>query len=334
MKILIVALLSIATAAECAPAQCCIGAQHVAALSANGRYRVQAISLVGTGFQHHGPYAHRFRMEELREGHWRELGAFDARWETDEHFALELHVSSTGNGVLIDMNGSPTLDFRTARGELVAAHPREVFELSPETPKDPRYLQLIDGESVPIPGHPNALSHVPCGQLFLPFGAPVGPDLEQRLVALLAPEALRVAERAEAERCLHQLATGDENARRAAREVLLALGPRALSRLRELTLAESEPTARARLQDLRREIQVRAAAGHEDPERDLVLLGALLTYPSARVAKLASARLDALLPPPFLRDEVSSYAFADLADWLALHAHELRWNEADQRYSR
>ncbi|MBK9386154.1 MAG: hypothetical protein IPN34_15180 [Planctomycetes bacterium] len=272
MKTWFVVLFSFLAWGASARAQCCLGAQNVSAISANGRFRVQAISVVGTGIQHHGPYVYRLRMEARSEGSWRELGVFDLRWETREHFGLELYVSSTGNGVLIDMSGSPNLEFRTARGELVASHPRSVFDLSAEKPKDSRYLTIIDAEPVPIPGHRNALNYVPCGRLFLPFGAPVGSELEQRLLDLLSPKP--------------------------------------------------------------RDTSVRATAGHAQPERDLVLLGALLTYPSARVAKLASARLDALLPENLLRESLSSYAFADIADWLALHAHELRWDDGAQCYER
>jgi hypothetical protein len=272
MRTLISTWIAIVIVASIASAQCCRGAQNVSAISANGRYRVLAISIPGTGFEHHGPYFYRLRMEALREGHWHEIGVFDMRWGEREHFGLDLFVSSTGNGVLIDANGNPNLEFRTARGELVAAHPRAVFELESRWTKDPRYLTIVDAEYVPIPGHPQSLTRVPIGRLFLPFGALVGPELEQRLLDLLTPGA--------------------------------------------------------------RKNDVRANAGHAHPERDLVLLGALLTYPSARVVKLACARLDALLPEDLLRESLSSYEFSDIADWLALHAHELRWDDAAQRYER
>lgn len=69
-------------------------------------------------------------MPARSEESWRELGVFDLRWETREHLGLDLYVSSTGDGVLIDMSGSPNLEFRAARGELVEVHSRAIFDLA------------------------------------------------------------------------------------------------------------------------------------------------------------------------------------------------------------
>jgi hypothetical protein len=89
--------------------QCCLGAQDQSVLSSNGRFRVVATSLTGTGPQHHGPYDFRFTMyrvaEPARDGGLVskdvELGTFVRHWASREHFQMVIVVSPTGNGFLL-----------------------------------------------------------------------------------------------------------------------------------------------------------------------------------------------------------------------------------------
>jgi hypothetical protein len=314
-----------------ARAQCCLGAQNGTFDSRNGRYRVEAASRKGTGPAHHGPYSYRFRFLARAGDMWAEQGSFDAEWNTHDHFSMRVLVSPTGNGFLLDVCREP-VEFRTRDGHVVSSYRRSELQLAWAPPADGRLVGLIDPESVPLPGHRGmAHTYVPCGSLFLPFGAPVGPELEQRILALFDPALAGEADCAHIETCLAQL-HGDRWVRAAAEEQLLRQGAKAVPAL-EVAAATGSEEQRLAAAGVLAAIRARTAAGHAAPARNLGLLGALLTYPSAKVATLASTRIDALLPDaPFRAEEKND--LTSIADWLEGHAHEFAWNEAKRCYER
>jgi hypothetical protein len=333
VKTLTVALLVLAFVSPPARTQCCMGAQNGVFTSKNGCYRVEATSFKGTGPGCHGPYSFRFRCLARAGEEWRELGAFDATWDTRDHFHVTVIVSPTGNGFLIALGSHPAIEFRTVQGKIAASYDRAQLALSWAEPADGRFVALSDPEAVPIPGHPNSYQTVPRGQLFVPLGAPVGPELEQRILALFVPVAGTPAEHADIKALVGKLGDGDNGVRAAAQEKLMALGEKAAPALEQARSSGSADQRRA-VEELLATIYARTAAGHEMPLRNLSLLAALLTYPSAKVATEASKRLDALLPARVFREEIGKHDFPSIADWIETHAREFTWQPDTDSYQR
>ena len=101
--------------------QCCGGAQNSVSHSHDGRFRVEAMSLTGTGHHNHGPYKFRFRT--LRIGpneETEEIGVFERAWDTDSHFSMTVCVSPTGNGFALGSSLEDPILFFSPKGTILA----------------------------------------------------------------------------------------------------------------------------------------------------------------------------------------------------------------------
>lgn len=324
LALLLLPLLAVGAlrAAVGSPAQCCLGAQNADVLSADGRYRVVATSMNGTGPSSHGPYDFRFTTYRVvADGEDEVLGTFQRRWDSCEHFWMDLRVSPTGNGFLLGGSLQADLEFLAPDGTVLRSLPCSARQsLWPYTragaPQDderadPNFLLLRSGWD----GEPMRRTY-----LWLPLAHVVGPELawtkeeESRWRPLERDEAPRwpaldarerrwllgaltwtpargAAERAQVEELFETLRL--DHAATAARESLVALGLSARAVLRDVVVEDPE------LEWIRRQIlgEIRARlCGHDEPWRHRELLEALRGHPDPDLRACALEGLRALGP--------------------------------------
>lgn len=325
------AVLAAILASSPAFAQCCRGAQNAEALSKNSLYKVEAVSLTGTGFAKHGPYHYRFKWSEKNSRGFEEKSSFEVKSDSTAHFSVGIWISPAGNGFLLDLSPAPKITFHGTTGHPIRSYTRKELRVAwRDRDDDPLFLKLWDPEPVPVPGMPGASNYVEGGALFLPFGAPVSDALESRILTLLNPDS---KDRKAVEDLLETLETVDPEIREKMTEELIRKGTAGLD-LIEKAAASGSADVRDRASYVLLQLQSRTA-GFRDPRNNVRLMAALLRYPSAKVATIASERLTALLPKAALeraRTETKSAQFQETTDWILSHAPELRWDAATSKY--
>ncbi|MFO1053810.1 MAG: hypothetical protein U1F36_16460 [Planctomycetota bacterium] len=303
-------------------AQCCLGEQDVVAQSANGRFQVEALARNGVGPQAHGPYRHLFRFcERGDDGTFCvERGRFELGFDTKAHFNMELWVSPSGNGVVVEgpQGGPLVLYARDGTKLAVVGSPDSAIHVRSAS-ADGHILECTETNA----GNSKVLRRF---HVFLPLGEPLGderiPPVGQAVVdpsAWTAPQGSEVhfprddareiwlarmldhsrvrteRDASEVARRIAELGSEQEGRADAATARLFELG---FSATRALTAAgegDGIATVRARAHDLLGRIR-RASAGHSEPWRDLDLLRALTHHPDASLATAARVRLRRILP--------------------------------------
>lgn len=355
-------LLVLVCATVYVPAQCCLGAQDVTSEDVTGSFRVVAKSLEGTGHGIHGPYRYEFRFERhVGDGEWQGLGSFRREFLNREHFAMELHVSPTGNGFLLETSIDPRIVFYGVDGAELVIH-----DAPPALAVGPRGgLRVDGGGKLDLIGRfvlredvSGARWDTSRADVFLPLAAVVGPQQRReppswRWRTVEAHDARFATDAEQAEwlaRMLHwspgqgerEAETVEFQLRRVVEEVgearqdavtqLIDLGLSARAALRDLdtTLAAMEvgdvsSGAREALESLRALIE-RRVGGHEHPWRHLRLLAALRQHPDQGLAASSAARLARILPTDAPRERDEQRA------WIHAHGAELRWDGERNRY--
>ncbi len=355
-------LLALAFAAVSVPAQCCLGAQDVTSEDVTGSFRVVAKSLEGTGHGVHGPYRYEFQVEQrVGEDEWRPLGSFRREFLTREHFAMELHVSPTGNGFLLETSIDPRIVFFGVDGaELVVHDAPSALTVGPRGD-----LRVDGGGKLDLIGRfvlredvSGARWDTTRADVFLPLAAVVGPQQRREPPSwrwrTVEPHDERFAVDSEQPEWLARMlhwspAQGEREAetvefqlRRVVEEVgearqdavtqLIDLGLSARAGLRDLdaTLARLEiddvsSGAREALESLGALIE-RRVGGHDHPWRHLRLLAALRQHPDQGLAASSAARLARILPVDAPRDREEQRA------WIHAHGEALRWDVESHRY--
>lgn len=281
--------------------QCCLGAQNIVAESHDGRFRVEATSLTGTGHHIHGPY--KFHFLTLRvdpNGETEELGVFERKWVTDRHFQMSIFVSSTGNGFALSTSLEKPIHFFAPDGIVLATidgqksaeiscrrkgHPALEYALRGRTRFGMRstklWLPLFHVTGPESEWTYDRPPRVIVDKANIGFD-PVPPNEISWLIQMLQwrPEIGS----GEVIRAKELIAKKDENS-------LISLGLAALPLIEE-TLAT---TAQPDLQRVQSEI-VRRLCGHRNAWRNLNLLVALLEYPNKELRDCARNNLQTLLP--------------------------------------
>jgi hypothetical protein len=131
-------------------AQCCLGAQDSDVESHNGRFRIRARSLTGTGPSVHGPYKFNFSYQARDDsGQWQPLGNFERSWDTRDHFSMTVVASSSGNGFALSTSLAPELLFFAPDGRVLGTYvplPHSTgFHLWPHEPELPYVRSAPDG---------------------------------------------------------------------------------------------------------------------------------------------------------------------------------------------
>jgi hypothetical protein len=288
-----------------AMAQCCLGAQNGKAVSKNGRYKVEATSMTGTGPRFHGPYQFKYTWSELDDtGKFQETHSFEVKYESTNHFRMGVLVSPTGNGFWVETSiAERSLVFYSKTGKKLRGYDLQ----SPVLSEDGLYL--VDGET----------------KLFVPFGAPVGEVLDRQLKELLqwSPDQ---GDKEAIAKAVKDLDEDDAAVREKASQTILTAGLSAAA-LEKLIGEAPSVESKDRATRLLEEIRYGKAAGH-DVWRDLTLLGALLFYPNAEVAALARGRLEKLLPA----EGRPAFDPAAWREWIESNRGKLRWDEKTQSY--
>jgi len=307
-------------------AQCCLGAQNVISTSKNGVFRVEAVSLTGTGPQRHGPYRYQFRWSDMIHGEFTPSATFEVGYATTNHFNMALYVSPAGNGFLVDTNISPEIVFYHRSGQVLRVYKRSDLMLGECGPADDtgHFLTLWDPTPVPVLGcrRVRAFNYSRRGELFLPAAQPVTADLEQRLVGCLTPpkdDSMAVA------KLIAGLRSEDNAFAELAMQDLRQKGGAAVDALEQMARDSSAPV-RARAEKVLGEILVQQC-GCPRPWSDPCFLSALLLYPSASVATAATKRLEAVLSEEILED-LPLYDLSHMAEWLQTHADRFVWDAA------
>lgn len=320
-------LVSLAYSAVPTFAQCCLGAQNSVTNSHDGRYRVEATSLTGTGHAVHGPYKFRFRTLRLNgEGEMEEIGIFEREWDTRNHFSMTICVSPTGNGFALSSSLEAPVHFFAPDGTILSSidnhesqtihwvrdgHPRLEYKLAGRTSFGYR-----------------------TSKLWLPLFHIVGPEskwvsrekpsviVEENLgFETVSTEELRWLMRMlrwrpeqgvrETSQVRSLIAESDESG-------LIALGLSALPTVEARLVMTEHPDLRR----VQREI-VRRLCGHRDAWRNLDLFVALLEHPNEELRACAQTQLRALLPNG-----------EPTAEWINEHRPKLRWDPELTIYSR
>lgn len=333
-------IVSFAVALAPAAAQCCLGAQDSHAQSPGGEFHVDARSTLGTGHAVHGPYTFEFvTWRTTSTGGRVELGRFERTWDTRAHFFMQVFVSPTGNGFLLDTSLEPALVFLAPDGtELRRVRSASKGAIWPdETITDPLCLRVFaawDGHG----GHR-------C-RLWLPLATMVGPEEVEGPRETGRPKAWRIAdgapcwpmdrgERDRLRQALHWSPAQGEREAAAARaamdewlakdtaameDAVVAFGLSAVPVLRARIAAE--PALAPRLQSPLARIRS-DLCGHDEPWRDLALLVAMLGHPDAELAADARSQLQRVLPAGALPN----------AEWVAAHREDLVWDLATDRHA-
>lgn len=311
------------------PGQCCLGAQNTSVLSSNGRYRVEATSLTGTGHQSHGPYHFRFTMyrvaEKARDGKPAtkdaELGTFERQWDSRAHFHMQIVVSPTGNGFLFGCPMQPQVQFLGRRGrvlrDIVCAYKQRIDPYGgnrDKTKAQKHSVRLFSGGG----GKPSRQI-----ELWLPFGqvvgpelrampwrrgspvtyAPIGKDVQPHWQSFGGKEKrwlLRMLtwspKRGEHERAAVEGECAKLRAKpshRAAQDALLELGLSALPVLRAKLVDEQDADCCTAMASVIDRIDARLC-GHDVPWRNRELLQVVAEHPDEDLRNCALGRLRAL----------------------------------------
>lgn len=318
------AILTVLGLTGAASAQCCLGAQNVVSTSKNGVFRVEAVSLTGTGSQHHGPYRYQFRWSDKVNGEFTPSVTFEVGYATTAHFNMALYVSPAGNGFLVETNISPEIVFYHRSGQILRVYKRSDLMLGRCGPADDtgHFLTLWDPTPVPALGcrRVRGANYSRRGELFLPAAQPVTADLEKRLVECLTPpqdDSKAVA------KLIAGLGTEDNAfAELTMQELRMKCGA-AVDALEQMATDSSTPV-RARAEKVLGEILVQQC-GCARPWRDPCFISALLLYPSAGVAIAATKRLEAVLSEEIL-EALPLYDLSHTAEWLQTHADRFDWD--------
>ena len=306
-------------------AQCCAGAQDVSVTSKNGVFRVDAVSLTGTGPQHHGPYRYQFRWSDKVNGDFKPSATFEVGYATTDHFGMALYVSPAGNGFLVVTSISPEIVFYHRTGQVLRLYKRSELMLGWYGPADDTGHFLTLWDPTPVPGLDSrrgitSLNYSRRGEIFLPAAQPVAADLELRLIECLTPpqdDSKAVA------KLIAGLGSEDNASSELVMQELRKKGGAAVDAL-EQAAKDASATVRTRAEKVLGEILVQQW-GCARPWRDTYFLSALLLYPSASVATAATKRLQAVLATEIL-EELPSYDLCHMAEWLQTHADQLDWN--------
>ena len=138
----------------------------------------------------HGPYSYRFGWTQLGpEGNPLSTNSFDVMFDSTDHFNMNIYVSDTGNGFLLDTELLPHATFYGPDGVIQQRH------LKPD-----RYLDLIayrgehtNGCTLPLrfpreERGPDAVSTDERDLYFLPLGGVVSEALDEQILNLLEAE--------------------------------------------------------------------------------------------------------------------------------------------------
>jgi hypothetical protein len=237
-------------------------------------------------------------------------------------------ISPSGSGFLLDSPLVPeSLTFFTKRGEPLHSLSKKDFSL--QRSRDPE-------EENPffVPLRKAGGGDQDHGEVFLPFGLLVHPTSEAKIRSLLQkPLEPDASVQAKLQRLIDQLSDEEVKVRQEASEELVAMGVAALKALvRVKEDPEAPPEARARADEVIRQMTLLEALGGQTAWRHLLVLEGLLTYPSAEMVKFAKERLESLLPPDSVK-ELKGKQVKAWAEWIEANYDRLEWNEDRQVYS-
>lgn len=306
-------------------AQCCLGARNFEVESRGGEYRVEATSQTGTGIDFHGPYHYRFRFLKRAAGdRYDEESSFDLKWDTREHFGMELFVSPTGNGF--------AMEFPSERLSFYAKDGRKIFDAEPGHPVELsddgysvilcRRVRMRDGGSW----------YVEDSRVFLPLGAPVTNQLTDQVAWLLQLDEKQVdgAVR-DIGAYLHDLNSPDPGLRERGRRGLVSCAFLSIRPLQQALAQAADGVHRERL----REVSL-ALRGWEDRAEpgswhDLSLLLSLRFYPDSLIRRRAGWCVVSLLSPVLKkRCERDGVLVEELLEqtleWVRENQSRLRWD--------
>lgn len=302
--------------------QCCGGASDSVVYSPDGRFRVEATSLTGTGHSSHGPYRYRFRTLRVGPGGETEVvGVFDRAWNNDNHFGMTICVSPTGNGFALSTTLEKSILFMSPDGEILAKIDEHASAAIKPCKKNTSIVRTLYGRTQY--GLRETKLWIP---LFHITGPETAPDLSDPEVITenigfkTVPQEeicwlqkmLRwrasVGER-EADRVRDLLEQSDEAG-------LVELGLSALPHLKT-TLETNEQIS---LRRARQEI-IRRLCGHENAWRNLDLLIVLCEHPNQSLQETAREQLRALLPNG-----------EPTADWIKQNREHLNWDAGQNLY--
>ncbi|MDB4371171.1 hypothetical protein N9Z44_03625 [Mariniblastus sp.] len=307
-----------------AVAQCCLGAQNSVTHSRDGRFRVEAISLTGTGHGNHGPYKFRFRTLRIApNGETEEIGVFERAWDTDNHFNMAVCVSPTGNGFALSSSLENLILFFAPNGTVLAKLEEHKPSIKCPCKNNTPIVLTVSGRTQFGPR---------LTKLWLPLFHVTGPETEWGLgeqptikdnveFKTVRPEEIRWLVRMlkwrpvlggrQADRVEELIEQSDETG-------LIDLGLSALP-IVEAKLATQEQASLRRVQQ---EI-VRRLCGHLDAWRNFELLVALREHPNSDLRECAKEQLRALLPEG-----------EPTADWVQQNRQHLKWDAKLNVYRR
>ena len=325
----VLTLLVIGLPFSVAPAvgQCCGGAQNSITHSHDGRFRVEAMSLTGTGHHNHGPYKFRFRTlrigpnEEIEE-----IGVFERNWDTDSHFSMTVCVSPTGNGFALGSSLEDPILFFSPNGTILAKLDNY---LSPNI-----HCRRKSDSPLLHPLSARTQYGLRTTKVWLPLFHITGPETQwissqrpnvvvKKRLGIKAVQSEEVSwllrmlkwrpdvGESEASRVQELIAKSDEAG-------LIDLG------LSTMPLVEAELSVeeQASLRRVQQEI-VRRLCGHQDAWRNLDLLVALREHPNSDLRECAEEQLRALLPDG-----------EPTADWVQENRQHLKWDAKLHVYRR
>lgn len=304
--------------------QCCLGAQNQSVLSSNGRYRVEATSLKGTGPDNHGPYHFRFTT-------WRvggkavagkpavpdvELGTFEREWDSRAHFHMQIVVSPTGNGFLFGCPMQESVQFLGRDGRVLRdiacatkqhidhydhkrkkttaqKHSVRLFAEGRQTEVWVPLGQVVGPELQASPWQRGVpVTYAPIGKDAKPRWRSFGDEEKRWLLRMFTWSPKRGEhERAAVERALARL--DEAPSHRVARDALVDLGLSAVPILRARLVDEIDADRRTALAAVIARIDTRLC-GHEAPWRNRELLEVVSEHPDGDLRSCARGRLRAL----------------------------------------
>ncbi len=301
-------------------AQCCVGAYHVRSTIEGGKFRVEA--RVISQLHGHGPYHYRFELFEREAGDkWVPRGRFDKKFDTRDHFRIDVFPSETGNGIWLRgpdrEDDAGHLDFYDMQGRRLArvqVHPMQLPAARSEWPKG--HDQLCNFYTpggivkfmLPMPTREAARRGIPWADRWGRLYAPLGLDVtlpegrradDERLVwfARMLNWTPKVGRQQEPEVRKHLFAlrgAGHNKATQALVEMGLSTLPLVDAALKSGDYSPTKDSSR-RLREIQNQIWTRLY-GHRAPQDNLILLAGLLNIGDRRLEMHARSRLRAILP--------------------------------------
>lgn len=244
-------------------------------------------------------------------------------------------MSPSGNGFLLDCSTAPAITFFDPTGRALRTYERGklLFPHGVFRGDDGHSLRLCS--YIPLPqGMTTAgdLGELETGRFFLPMGSPTDDDTRKRVLRLLViPAGGAKVDGDVLDSLILNLGHQDPAVRDKAAQALVLYGSVAFKYL-EASLSSPIAEIRLRASKIRDDI-LTDHAGYATPERNVRLLAALLVYPDAEVATVASQRLKAILPEAAVV-AIRNYSskLARTADWLEEHAEQLVWDSTSAHY--